>query len=57
MKSIEIFLIVIWAINIGVELTRHGETKVREYNFFLDGLLPVAVSFILFKWAGLFGGF
>ena len=51
-----IILLVIFILNLGIALAKHGEPKEGNYNFWTD-LIAVIILIVLYYYAGLFNNF
>lgn len=50
----QIIIVILYALNIGIELTRHGEPKQGNHNAFYT-LIGTAISVGILWWGGFFG--
>ena len=54
MRAPQIIMIVIYGLNLGISLTRHGEPK-RGYESFWITLIGTAISYGILRWGGFWG--
>lgn len=54
MKAPQIIMLIIYGINLGVNLIKHGESKKADtYNFWV-AVISVLINTALLKWGGFF---
>lgn len=51
----QIIMVVLWAMNLGIDLVKHGEYKPRQkYNFFAT-LIATGIEALILYYGGFFG--
>ena len=53
MRAPQIIIIVMYALGIGIALSKHGEQRNDKYNFFVT-LISTAIELSLLWWGGFF---
>ena len=53
MKAPQIIMIVLYALSLGTEITKHGKITEQKHNFWIS-LLGVAISVSILIWGGFF---